>query len=87
MKRSKWKGPSIYPEFLKNYSGKNHYQFFKISRNSEITPNLVGLKFKIYTGKTYLKIDVTNEMVGHKFGEFSPTRSVFVFKKINKTSK
>ena len=84
MKRSKWKGPSICPEFLKNSSGKKKYQSIKISRNSEITPNLVGLTFKVHTGKTYSKIDTTKEMIGHKFGEFSPTRSVFVFKKKKK---
>jgi ribosomal protein S19 len=81
MKRSKWKGPSICPGFIKNALGKKKYQFIKISRNSEITPNLIGLKFKVHNGKKYSEINATKEMIGHKFGEFSFTRNNFVFKK------
>jgi small subunit ribosomal protein S19 len=84
MKRSKWKGPSISQEFDLNSIGKKHYQHIKISRNLEITPNFVGLRFKVYSGKTFTELEVTNEMIGYKFGEFSPTRSKFVFKKKKK---
>lgn len=84
MKRSRWKGPSLCTKFLKNSLGKKKYQLIKISRSSEITPNLIGLKFKVHTGKTYSEVETTKEMIGHKFGEFIPTRSEFVFKKKKK---
>jgi small subunit ribosomal protein S19 len=42
-----------------------------MSRNSEIIPEFLGLTFKIHNGKSYTEVDVTEEMVGHKFGEFS----------------
>ena len=74
MSRSKWKGPFI---DLKKRNNKN----IIISRNSNITPNFVGLSFNVYNGKTYNEILVTKDMVGHKFGEFSFTRAEFVYKK------
>jgi ribosomal protein S19 len=55
-----------------------------ISRSSEIVPAFLGLTFNVYNGKNYVEIVVTDEMIGHKFGEFSYTRSKFTFKKKNK---
>lgn len=55
----------------------------KIARNKQIrthkrdliiVPEMVGMKLQIYNGKTFMPIDVTGEMLGHKFGEFAPTR-------------
>lgn len=81
-KRAKWKGPNIYPRLSNNNSLENKkYKILKIKRNSEITPQYVGLDFKVHTGKTFLVLTVTKEMIGNKFGEFVPTRSNFVFKK------
>ena len=81
-KRSKWKGPNIYPGVSdKNSLESKKYKISQIKRNSEITPYYVGLDFKIHTGKEFLVITITKEMIGHKFGEFSPTRSNFAFKK------
>lgn len=77
MSRSKWKGP--FANIEKNLKKKHQAQV--ASRNSEITPNLIGETFKIYSGKTYKEIVVTEEMIGHKFGEFVFTRVKFVFKK------
>ena len=45
------------------------------SRRSTVTPDFVGLDFEIHNGKTFVKVHVTENMVGHKLGEFSPTRS------------
>lgn len=50
------------------------------SRRSTITPEFVGLTFKVHNGKTFLEVHITENMVGHKLGEFSPTR---VFKTHN----
>ena len=44
------------------------------SRNSMITPDFVGLNFLVHNGKTFIPLYVTENMVGHKLGEFSPTR-------------
>lgn len=74
MSRSKWKGPYINSNFLKKKS-------LIMSRDSEIVPKFIGLTFTIHNGKTYIDLNVTENMVGHKFGEFSFTRANFVFKK------
>lgn len=75
MKRVKWKGP--YYNLIQKLNTKN----FLISRNSEILPKFIGLNFQVHNGKTLSNIFITNEMVGHKFGEFVFTRKKFKFKK------
>jgi small subunit ribosomal protein S19 len=45
------------------------------SRRSTILPQFVGLVFGVYNGHKFIPVNVTEEMVGHKFGEFSPTRT------------
>ena len=86
-KRARWKGPNIYPKTKNINLGKNNYQVLKINRNAEITPNHVGLEFKVHNGKGFLKVLVTKDMIGHKLGEFSPTRGTFTFKKTKKRPK
>ncbi len=44
------------------------------SRRSTVTPEMVGLTFEVHNGKNFLPVNVTESMVGHKLGEFSPTR-------------
>jgi small subunit ribosomal protein S19 len=84
MSRSKWKGPFICTQclpaikMLRNHSIKKH---FNISRNSEIIPAFIGLTFSVHNGKTHSELTVSDNMVGHKFGEFSFTRAKFVYKK------
>lgn len=84
MSRSKWKGPFICTQYLteikllRNQSIKKH---FNISRNSEVIPAFIGLTFYVHNGKTYSEITVSENMVGHKFGEFSFTRAKFIYKK------
>ncbi|EON61309.1 hypothetical protein W97_00522 [Coniosporium apollinis CBS 100218] len=50
------------------------------ARSATILPNFVGLKFQVHNGKVYHDITVTEDMVGHKLGEFSPTRKKFAYK-------
>ena len=45
------------------------------SRRSTITPDFVGLNFEVHNGKQFIPVHVTENMVGHKLGEFSPTRA------------
>ena len=79
MSRSKWKIPVVDT----NYFKKNDI----ISRDAVITEKLVGLTVSIHNGKTYTELNVTEDMLGHKCGEFSFTRSTFSFKKKKKSKK
>ncbi len=81
MTRSVWKGPFFDGYLLKKAeavraSGRN--EIIKTwSRRSTIIPQFVGLTFGVYNGKKFLPVLVTENMVGHKFGEFSPTRTFY----------
>jgi small subunit ribosomal protein S19 len=90
MSRSKWKGPFVDFQHLNNnltyfkQQENNIKTNIKISRNSDIIPGFLGLTFYVYNGKSYDEIIVNEDMIGHKFGEFSFTRAKFIFKKKNK---
>ena len=79
MARAVWKGPFVDGYLLKKadatrQSGRN--EVIKIwSRRSTILPQFVGLTFGVYNGQKFIPVQVNEEMVGHKFGEFSPTRT------------
>lgn len=79
MPRSVWKGPFFDMYLLKKVeevraSGKN--KVIQIwSRRSTIIPQFVGVTFGVYNGKKFIPVLVSEEMVGHKFGEFAPTRT------------
>lgn len=82
MARAKWKGPYISSEPFKNFNEvKKNHNISIIPRNCEIVPKFVGLPFRVHNGKNYAEVLVINEMVGHKFGEFTMTRARFSFKK------
>ena len=78
MSRSVWKGPFVDPSLLKKVEKlKNQANPTPIktwSRKSTIIPEFVGISFLIYNGKKFIPIKISEEMVGHKLGEFSPTR-------------
>ncbi len=79
MTRSVWKGPFVETTLIKkaqaaSSSGKK--EIIKTwSRKSTILPQFVGLTFGVYNGQKFIPVSVTENMVGHKFGEFSPTRT------------
>ncbi len=79
MSRSVWKGPFVDGYLLAKaekarQSGRN--EVIKTwSRRSTILPQFVGLTFGVYNGQKFIPVLVNENMVGHKFGEFSPTRS------------
>ena len=78
MSRSVWKGPFVDPSLLKKVEklkGKTDVAPIKTwSRRCTIIPEFVGYSFLIYNGKKFIPIKISDEMVGHKLGEFSPTR-------------
>lgn len=87
MNRSKWKGPYIKKDLLKKISKNSstyNNEILTFSRSSFITPKFVGLTLKIHNGKTFLKLLISEKMVGYKLGEFVPTRKKFTFKKKKK---
>ena len=82
MSRSKWKGPYFNQKIdNKTHQSKKSYLELIASRNTTILPNFIEKTFKVYNGKKFNEIVVTEEMIGHKFGEFSATRKHFSFKK------
>ena len=79
MARSVWKGPFVELSLLKKAesaqdSGANK-PIKTSSRRSTILPQFVGLTFNVYNGQKFIPVSVSEEMVGHKLGEFAPTRN------------
>ena len=91
MARSLKKGPYVFDRLLKkvrelNKSGKK--EVIKTwSRRSTIFPSFVGLTIAVYDGKKHVPVFVTEDMVGHKLGEFVPTRTFRGHKADDKASK
>ncbi len=81
MARSVWKGPFVDGYLLKKaeearQSGRN--QVIRTwSRRSTILPQFVGLTFAVYNGRKFIPVLVNESMVGHKLGEFAPTRTYY----------
>ena len=79
MARSVWKGPFVDGYLLKKAEaarGSARPEIIRTwSRRSTILPQFVGLTFAVYNGRKFLPVSVNEEMVGHKFGEFAPTRT------------
>ena len=79
MARSVKKGPFVDEHLMKKIEKMNKSGLKRPiktwSRRSMISPDFVGHTFNVYNGKTFIKVFVTENMVGHKLGEFSPTRS------------
>lgn len=77
MTRSLKKGPYMDAKLWKKFSGKKPDSVGIVktwSRDSQIAPEMVGFTFGVYNGKEHLPVKVTEEMVGHRLGEFSPTK-------------
>lgn len=81
MGRSIRKGPYVDPNLMKKVEEairtKSHKVIKTWSRRSTIVPEMVGLTFAVHNGKKFIPVFVTENMVGHKLGEFSPTRTFF----------
>jgi small subunit ribosomal protein S19 len=89
MPRSVKKGPYVAENLLKKVEaakankGKKE-QIKTWSRRSVILPDFVGLNFAVHNGKKFIPLYVSEQMVGHKFGEFAPTRTFKGHKKSDK---
>ena len=79
MSRSIKKGPYVAPELLKRIEAMNEKNEKKVlktwSRASTIFPSFVGHTFAVHDGRKHVPVYVTEDMVGHKLGEFAPTRT------------
>ncbi len=77
MSRSLKKGPFVEERLIKKIAGKKPLETGVIKtwyRRSQIAPEMVGFTFGVYNGKQHIEVLVTEDMVGHRLGEFSPTR-------------
>ena len=81
MARAVWKGPFVEESLMKKVdkykSDPKKIPIKTWSRKSTILPDFVGVSFLIYNGKKFIPITVSEDMVGHKLGEFAPTRQFF----------
>ena len=77
MSRSSKKGPFVDPNILKKVSKQkpDGGAIKTWSRASEISPEMVGYLFAVHNGKDFIEVRVTEDMVGHRLGEFAPTRT------------
>ncbi len=77
MARSLSKGPYVEERLLKKIAGKKPATSGVIktwSRRSQISPEMIGFTFGVHNGRAHIEVLVTEDMVGHRLGEFSPTR-------------
>ena len=79
MSRSLKKGPYVDPKLAKKIDAQNELgtknPVMTWARACTITPDFIGHTFLVHNGKQHVKVYVTEDMVGHKLGEFSPTRN------------
>jgi len=83
MPRSIWKGPVIHPSILKKVKQKIRKPKIWV-RSATILSEFIDSEFQIHNGKTFVTLKVTEDMVGHKFGEFASTRLMGKHKKSKK---
>ena len=78
MTRSLKKGPYVDPKLLKKIEGKTPVNAGVIktwSRDSQISPEMVGFKFGVHNGRQHTEVLISEDMVGHRLGEFAPTKT------------
>jgi small subunit ribosomal protein S19 len=79
MARSIYKGPFVDPSLRKKVVRARDAGSSKViktwSRRSTIVPDMIGLTFAVHNGKQFVPVYVTEQMIGHKLGEFAPTRT------------
>jgi small subunit ribosomal protein S19 len=89
MARSLKKGPYIHPKLFKKVVAAQESRSRKViktwSRRSTIIPDLVGLTLAVHNGKKFVPVFVSEDMVGHKLGEFAPTRTFYGHAGVKKT--
>lgn len=81
MSRSLKKGPFVDPRIIKKIEGKKPNTGVVVktwARGSTVSPEMVGFTFEVHNGKIHIPVFVVENMVGHKLGEFAPTRKFVV---------
>jgi small subunit ribosomal protein S19 len=87
MSRANWKVPFIQKPLLEKSLELKNNKKIKLktwSRNSSIVNSLVGSQIDVHNGKNFIKLKILEGMLGHKLGEFVPTRAKFFYKKTKK---
>ena len=76
MSRVKWKAPYIEPSLLVQINNDSTLkkEIQTVSRKSVIVPQFIGITFQVHNGRTFSKLKITEDMIGHKLGEFVKTR-------------
>lgn len=77
--RSAWKGPNVVPLPI-GEAMKTGAPIRTNARSCTILPQFVGLKFQVHNGKEYVELEISDDMVGNKLGEFVSTRKKFSYK-------
>jgi len=81
MARSVWKGPFVEKSLLKKVEEARNASRNTViktwSRRSTILPNMIGLTFGVHNGNKFIPVVVSDQMIGHKLGEFAPTRTYY----------
>jgi len=75
MSRSSKKGPYIDKKLLEKIAKGGSAVIKTWARKSQISPEFIGKNFEVHNGKKFINVYVTEDMVGHRLGEFSPTRT------------
>lgn len=85
MSRSSWKPLYINNDFIEQKKvNKEHEDIVLFNRATVLTKQMVGLKLQVYNGIRFFPLNVTNDMLGHRVGEFAPTRKKPIPKKKKK---
>jgi small subunit ribosomal protein S19 len=81
LSRSVKKGPFVDDHLMRKVQQARETRSRKViktwSRRSDIVPDMIGMTFAVHNGKKFIPVFVTENMVGHKLGEFSPTRTFY----------
>jgi small subunit ribosomal protein S19 len=75
LKKGPWIEPRLQRKVVKAVAEGNRKPIKTWARASTITPDYVGMTFMVHNGRQFIKVFVTEDMVGHRMGEFSPTRT------------
>ena len=75
MSRSSKKGPHVDPKLLKKIAKGGNQAIKTYARHSQISPEFVGKTFDVHNGRKFINVYVTEDMVGHRLGEFASTRT------------
>lgn len=89
MSRPSWKPLFVSNEILNQVKGKRNVEdeLFAYNRSTVLTKQLVGYKINVYNGTRFFSITVSSDMLGHRVGEFAPTRKKPIAKKDKKKTK